>query len=120
RRLAAGAAEVRERAREGDVVDVVARGLREGAVLAPPGHSAVDELRVAGQAHVRTEAQALGHAGPETLDERVGFLYESQYRFDAVRVFEIDADRAPPARHRVDVLSREVARHLLGAIDTHD
>ena len=100
RRLAALAAEVRERAGERDVVDVVARGLRHRAVLAPAGHAAVDELRVAGEAHVGAEAEPLGDAGPEALDERVGLLDEPQHRLDAVGLLEVDADRAPAAVER--------------------
>ncbi len=74
--LRAGPAEVRERAGERDVVDVVAGGLRVRAVLTPARHPAVDELRVAGEARVGPDPESLGDAGPEALDERVGLLDE--------------------------------------------
>ena len=77
------ATEVRERAGERDVVDVVAGRVRERPVLAPAGHAAVHEPRVAGEADVGPEAEALGDAGPEALDQRVGRLDEPQHRLDA-------------------------------------
>ena len=101
--LLAGPAEVRERAGERDVVDVVARGLRHRTVLAPPGHAPVDELRVAGEAHVGAEAEALGHAGPEALEQRVGALDELQHELDALGVLQVDADRAAAAVQRLEV-----------------
>ena len=61
RRLA-GPADRLERAGERDVVDVVAGPRRVRAVLAPAGHAAVDELRVAGEHRVGAEAEALHHA----------------------------------------------------------
>ena len=66
--LLAGATEVRERAGERDVVDVVAGGLRHRTVLAPAGHAAVDELRVAGETHVGAETEPLGHARAVALE----------------------------------------------------
>ena len=76
----ARAADRLERAGQRDVVDVVAGGVGVRAVLAPAGHAAVDEPRVAGEADVGAEAEALGHAGPEALDERVGLLDELRAR----------------------------------------
>ena len=56
RRLAARAAEVRERAGERDVVDVVAGGLRQRTVLAPAGHAR--RTRAAGCARGTRRARA--------------------------------------------------------------
>ena len=75
----AGPTEVRERAGERDVVDVVAGRVRERPVLAPAGHAAVHEPRVAGEARVGADAEPLGHAGPEALDQRVGLLDQAQH-----------------------------------------
>ena len=36
---------------------------------APPGHAPVDQCRIAGQARLRTDPQALGHAGTEAIEE---------------------------------------------------
>ena len=121
RRLAAGPTEVRERAGERDVVDVVTGGLRHRTVLAPSGHPPVDELGIAGEALVGTEAEALGDAGPVALDERVGLLDETQHELDALGVLEVDTDRPPPAVHRLEVRLVEHARvDLPGPVDAHD
>ena len=103
RRLAAGPTEVRERARERDVVDVVTGGLRHRAVLAPPGHPAVDELGIAGETVVGTEPEPLGDAGPVALEERVRLLDEPEHELDALGILEVDTDRAPPAVERLEV-----------------
>ena len=95
-RLVAGPTEVRERAGERDVVDVVARGVRHRAVLAPPGHPSVDEARVAGEAGVGTDAEPLGDARPEPLEERVGRLDEPQHGLDALGCF-----RSTPTERRL-------------------
>ena len=92
------ATEVRERAGERDVVDVVAGRVRERAVLAPAGHPPVDQPRVAGEALVGTEPEPLGDAGPEALDERVGLLDQPQHALDAVGVLQVDADRSGDPR----------------------
>ena len=112
-RLAATADGV-ERAGEGDVVDVVAGGLGVGAVLAPAGHAAVDELGVAGQAVIRADAEALGHAGAEALDEHVGLLDHGEHRLDALRALEVDADRAAAAVQDVGGRRLGVAAHAPG------
>ena len=66
-RLRTLATEVRERAGERDVVDVVAGGLRVRTVLAPAGHAPVDQLRVPREADVGADAEPLGDAGTEPL-----------------------------------------------------
>ena len=57
----------------------------ERPVLAPAGHAAVDEARVAREADVGAEAEPLHHAGAETLDEHVGALDQAQGGLDAAR-----------------------------------
>ena len=99
------ATEVRERAGERDVVDVVAGRVRERTVLAPSGHAPVDEARVAREARVGPEPEPLGHARAEPLDERVGLLDQAQHGLDAVGVLQVDGDVAPAAR-----VEREPAR----------
>ena len=54
----AGPADRAEGAGDGDVADVVPGGVGERTVLAPAGHPAVDEARVAGEAVVRARARA--------------------------------------------------------------
>ena len=111
--------EVRERAGERDVVDVVAGRLRERTVLAPPGHAPVHQLRVAGEAHVGTEPEPFGHAGPEALDERVGLLDHPQHRLHPVGVLQVDGDGAPPAPVEDEPARPARRRRQLGALDPH-
>ena len=97
-----------------------AMGVR--AVLAPPGHPPEHQLRVAGEALVGPDAEALHHARPEPLDQRVGALDEVEQRGDAVGVLEVDGDVAPAAaarRRRAGVVGRRAA-HRLGAVDADD
>ena len=116
----AGAAEVRERAGERDVVDVVAGGLRERPVLAPAGHPPVDEARVAGEALVGPDAEALHHARAEALDERVGALDQVEQRRHAVGVLQVDGDVAPAAQQHVAMrLVGRRPRDRLRPVDAH-
>ena len=93
-RLLARPPEVRERAGDRDVVDVVPGGLGQGPVLTPAGHAGVDERGVASQARFRADAEAFGDAGPEALEERVGGLDEAQDGLDPLGLLQVDADRA--------------------------
>lgn len=68
-----------EGAGDGDVRDVVPGGVRERAVLAPAGHPAVDEPRIAGVAVGGADAEPLGDSGAEALDEHVGPLDQVQH-----------------------------------------
>ena len=56
----------------------------ERAALAPAGHAAVDEARVAGEADVGSDAEAFGDAGPVPLDQDVGALDELQHELLAL------------------------------------
>ena len=121
RRLGVRAPEVRERARQRDVVDVVARGLRHRTVLAPTGHASVDEPRVARETHVGAQPEPLGHARAEALEQRVGALDQPQHQLHAFRVLQIDADRAAATVERLEVRLVERCRvDLLGAVDAKD
>ena len=75
-----GATEVGERPGQRDVVDVVAGRLGVRAVLAPAGHAAEHQLRVAGEALVGPDAEPFHDAGAEALDERVGRLDQIEQR----------------------------------------
>src|SRR6266496_5975396 len=59
----------RERAGECEVVDVVARRVGERPCLAPARHAPVDELGIARETDVGTEAVALHDAWAEPLDQ---------------------------------------------------
>ena len=110
-----------QRSGQRDVVQVVARGHRVGAVLAPAGHPAVHQARVAGQAVLGADPQPLGHPGPEPLQQGVGSFDQRQHGLDPLGRLEVDADRAPAS---VQEVSRRVvgvaAPHRRGSIDSHD
>ena len=86
-----------QRAGERDVVDVVARRLRERARLPPARHAAVDEFRIALEANVGPETQTFHHAGTETFDQRIGFLDQLQRGFDGFRLLEVERHAAAAA-----------------------
>jgi hypothetical protein len=81
--------------------------------LAPAGHAAVDEARVSLQTDVRAEAHALGHAGAEALEERVGLFDELEHGRHALGILQVDGDRAAAAEERAGVLLARV----LDAVD---
>ena len=82
-----------ERARHGDVVDVVAGALCQRTVLPVAGHASVDQLRVARRDVGRSEAETLGDARTEALDEHVGLLAELQDQFTTGVALQVDGDR---------------------------
>ena len=86
-----------QRAGERDVVDVVARRLRERARLPPARHAAIDEFRIAFEAHVGPEAKTFHHAGTEAFDQRVGLLDQFQRGLDGFGLLEIEGDAAAAA-----------------------
>ena len=111
-RLAIGPADHGKRAAQRDEVDVMARRgcIRPG--LAPPGHAAVHELRVAPQAVVRTYAQAFGHARTEDPSMRASALSSrAQEQLPALRLLlrSIPTERRP--RPEYDVGGCAAARH---------
>ena len=75
----------------------MAGDLGQRTVLAPAGDAAVHQLGIALPALVRTQAQALGNAGAETFDERVGALHHLQYQLNARWLFQINRDRTAAA-----------------------
>ncbi len=92
------------------VVDVVARGLRERAVLTPPGDAREDQPRVDRRALVRPDAEPLARAGAEAVEQHVGLRDEVQQQLRVV--LDVEVDGALPAVHQVDVLGR----HLKGSL----
>ena len=107
-----------QRARQRDVVDVVAGCERERSFLTPSGHASVDESWVAFETMVGTEAEPLGHTGTEAFDQRVGLLDQLQHGFDRFRPFEIEGDRAPAAIEQVVLhVHRDAQTGVSRAID---
>ena len=74
----------------------------ERPVLAPAGHAAVDELRIALQQRLGAEAEALHHAGAKALDDRVGAARPVRSAAAAPAVdLEVERHRAAAAHHHV-------------------
>lgn len=90
----AGLADHGEGAGEGDVRDVVPGPFGERPVLAPAGHPPVHDPRVAGQAGVGADTEALGDARPVALDQDVGAFDQVQDAVRAVLGLEVDEYRA--------------------------
>ncbi len=75
------------------------QGARTG--LTPAGHSRVDQFLVDLGAIVGSQAEALGDAGPETLDEHIGLGDQIEHELLAFSRFQIGGDAAPVAQHGV-------------------
>ena len=111
----------RERTGERDVVDVVAGHLGVGTFLAPAGHASVDDLRVALEADVRAQTEALHHAGAEALEEGVCAFDQLERDLDALGVLEVERDRAAAAGEQVaGRIGRRFTRSVRGAVDADD
>ncbi len=104
-----------KRARDGDVVDVVARRRGQRPVLAPAGHAAVDEARVVGQQRVGAEAETLHHAGTKALDQAVGGAGQIADQGGALGRLQVGLDQTGAAA--VQGIAR-VGRGA-GAVDQH-
>ena len=90
---------------------------RHRPLLTPPRHAAVDQPPVAPEAGVGPDAQSLGHAGPEALDQPVGLLDEPEHQLDGVGILEIDADGGTGPVQQVPVRARARGLDLLAALD---
>ena len=99
-REAPGPADGRERPRQGDVVDVVTRLLRQRARLAPPRHPAVDETLVPRAAGVRAQPEPLHDSGAEALDQRIRLLDEPEHDLRRLALLEVERNRGTAARER--------------------
>ncbi len=69
----------RQRAGDGDVIDVMAGGQRQRAFLAPAGHAAIDQRGLRACTTSGPSPSRFHHAGPETLDQRVGAGQEVEH-----------------------------------------
>jgi hypothetical protein len=77
------------------VVDVVpgVRGVR--TVLPPAGHPAVHQPGIHSEAVVRPQAESLGDARAEPLDEYVGGADQIEHHLSTGRRLEVDGQRTP-------------------------
>ena len=89
--------------------------LRQRAFLAPAGHAAEHETRIARHHNVRPEAEPLHHAGAKAFDQRIGASEQVEHLRDRGLVLQVELDHLPAApRHRLQVLFRA------DAIERHD
>lgn len=89
----------RQQARQRHVVQVVASGPGERAVLAPARHPAIDQLGVARRAFGGAEPQPFHHAGAKAFDQNVGLADQIQgARLAAGRLQVGDLDRLAPVQ----------------------
>lgn len=95
-----------EGTRKCDVIDIVARGFRQWAVLAPSGQTAIDECRVAGQTGLRSQPHPFSHSRPKTFDDSIGSLHQTEYQFNAVFLSGVDCDRPLSTIEQVSIRSR--------------
>ena len=85
-----------------NVIDVVARRLRQGAVLAPAGHAAIDQSGVASKAGVRSQSQTFHNAGTEAFEQDIGPGHKVEHSLRGTRLLEVDRRGAPPPRQDVE------------------
>ena len=71
--------------RQRNVINVVSGHTGHLTGLAPTGHPTVDQSFITSEADIRTQAEPLCHARPETLDEHVGVFNQTQNGFDTFR-----------------------------------
>ncbi len=104
-----------QRATDGDVVDVVAGSLSQRPVLAPAGHAAIYQRRVARQAYVRAQPQAFHHTGSKAFDQHVGLGDQVQHDLGRAGLAQVDGQGAPAARRHVAAcLARAGGRRFAG------
>jgi hypothetical protein len=97
-----------ERAGDGDVADVVARRRRQRPGLAPAGHPAVHEPRVARPHRVGTDAEPLGDTGAVALDQHVGTRHEGEHDLHGRRLLQVEHDRPLAAVEHVCLRRRQL------------
>ena len=85
---------------QGDVVHVVSGGGGQRPVLPPAGHPPVDGLWVAGEHLLGADAESLGHARPEALEQPVGGGDQAQDDLGPCGGLEVHGDAASRAEQR--------------------
>ena len=113
----ASLADQAQRARHGDIIDVVPGLVGQRAVLPPASHSRVNQSRVRCAQFPRSESEPFHHARPKAFEHDVGARAQRVCNGGIVGNFEIERDRAAAA---VEHVERRIARgHLgpAGAID---
>src|ERR1700677_3011327 len=99
----------------------MAGALGEGPVLAPTGHSTINEPRVSREALVGTESQAFHDAGSESFDENVRTPHQIERELNASIRFEVNAHRVFAPLHDVMMgILREHSGRWHGSLKTQN
>src|SRR5690606_11069567 len=88
-----------QRAGDGDVVQVMPRGLGQRTGLPPAGHAAVHQPGIARQADIRPQPQELHDAGTKPFYQCVRRLHQIQHDGGRVGLLDIQRQGAPPPVH---------------------
>ena len=99
------------------IIDVVPGLVRHRPRLAPPGHARVNQSEIGGDQRLRTEAEALHHAGPETFDKDVGTGRGRDRQRLALGRFQIDRDGGATAIEEIVALVTAAERLATAPID---
>ncbi len=102
-----------------DVVEVVSGSLCKRSLLAPAGHSPVDQGRVECEAFVGPETEPLHDSRSVALDETVSVGDQPFEGCEAVVSLDVERDRRAAAVEQVDG-DVGVGLHRLGSVDAQD
>ena len=120
-RLGARTLGQRQNAAQRQIVEIMARRLRQRPILPPAGHPAVDEPRIAFRAIGGAETEPLHHARPVALDQRVGGLDQRHRLLDRLGPLEVERDDPLAAPQRqIRVREVEVVEPRLVRADDRD
>jgi hypothetical protein len=118
RRRRTGAADRMQRARQGDVVQVVPGGQRQRPGLPETGDAAVDQRGLLHQTRLGAKAEPLHCLRPKTLDQRITAGDEPARERDPFGGLQINRDRALAAVQQV-VLRRPLDAQTAGREAVH-
>ena len=105
---------------QGYVIDVVSGRTRQGTGLAPSGHPAVHQGRIAVPAHLRSDAEPFRHSGPKTFDQGVRLLNDAEHGLNPERVLQIDPDRSLAPVHEIQRRPGDGrGKYGVGPVDPH-
>ena len=118
----ASAANAVQRARQRQIIDVVPHGGGQCAVLTPAGHPPVHQRRLARQAHLGPQAQALHHTGAKALNQHIGASDHRQRGVDVGRGFQIQRQGVARAIENIALWVKQLGHRPPGggfALDAH-
>ncbi len=78
-----------QRARQGDIVDVVACGRGVGSGLTPAGHASVNQRGIVRQQNVRAKTKPFHDARPKAFDQPVRRAHQFPHLRETFEAFEI-------------------------------